>query len=368
MIHLITGVPGAGKTLRSVQLISEHLKKGRKVYARIDGLQMPEVLEAPDDWRETPEGSVWVMDEAQQVFGSDHGKKGGRSDRLDIQAMETHRHTGHDLILITQRSGLIHAHVRALVGRHEHISRAFGTQAAFIRWKDRHFDETSNSEKTTASTESWAYPKELYSAYKSATMHINTVRWPRKLKMLVGLLALVASSVIFAGYRFYHSKGIGETVDDMAHREHSAATGSQVVETPASVSKPAVWPLVPEVSGCAWNARFCRCYDTDGHPIEMAPLQCVAFAERGPLPFPVHPQYRSSDAAIAPQAQAASGGTEMEGQERSGQQAPLVVGHPSTDDLSYRYSGLNRQASQYQSSFGAGNSTSDGRIQPVAYR
>ncbi|EQD37260.1 Zonular occludens toxin, partial [mine drainage metagenome] len=42
------------------------LDAGRPCYSDIEGLNMPGVLPAPDDWRTTPEGSFIVYDEAQK--------------------------------------------------------------------------------------------------------------------------------------------------------------------------------------------------------------------------------------------------------------------------------------------------------------
>ena len=66
MLTLITGVPGSGKSLRAVYELKKALDAGRPCYSDIEGLNMPGVLPAPDDWRTTPEGSFIVYDEAQK--------------------------------------------------------------------------------------------------------------------------------------------------------------------------------------------------------------------------------------------------------------------------------------------------------------
>ena len=77
MITLITGTPGAGKTLYAVSLLDKYAKENikllqngqepRPLYADIDGLDMEGVEMPPDDWRDTPEGSVIFYDEIQEV-------------------------------------------------------------------------------------------------------------------------------------------------------------------------------------------------------------------------------------------------------------------------------------------------------------
>ena len=106
MITLITAVPGSGKTLLAVGLIWEYLKEGRAVYSNIEGLQKDKfpnnnlLFDAPDDWRETPDGSVVIYDECQQphLYPADGQRGKVADDRLT--AMETHRHSGHDLFFM----------------------------------------------------------------------------------------------------------------------------------------------------------------------------------------------------------------------------------------------------------------------------
>ncbi len=106
MIYLVTGVPGAGKTLMSILWLEGWLAEGRPCYANISGLSMPGVEKAPEDWRDAPEGSVWVYDEVQQLWPSTG--RAGQADREDIRALETHRHTGHDIVIATQHPTLVH--------------------------------------------------------------------------------------------------------------------------------------------------------------------------------------------------------------------------------------------------------------------
>ena len=73
MIKLITAVPGSGKTLSAIAMIIEGLVAGRPVFTNINGLvkdKFPNnslLQDAPDDWRDTPEGSLVIYDEAQQA-------------------------------------------------------------------------------------------------------------------------------------------------------------------------------------------------------------------------------------------------------------------------------------------------------------
>ena len=63
MIILITGTPGSGKTLFAVSKILAWAKENkREIFADIDGLSIDGIEKSPEDWRETPDGSIVVYD------------------------------------------------------------------------------------------------------------------------------------------------------------------------------------------------------------------------------------------------------------------------------------------------------------------
>lgn len=286
MIYLITGVPGAGKTLRAVELIEGWAKAGRPVFARIDGLTMPGVQEAPDDWRQTPDGSVVVYDEAQTLFGAE-GPKTGRSSRADIQAMETHRHTGHDLVLVTQHPGLLHSHVRRLVGRHEHVQRVFGSKRVVIAWRDRCFDVDSRAERSTAVTQSWVHPTRLFEVYKSASVHVSHAKLPGRVKWLAGfavaclLLLGIAVSRLLSGPSQSDLIEQATGVDGAVERVEAAPALSESAPDHEPV-KP--WKVIPVVAGCISTTTRCQCYTAQGWPIDQDIGECMRFVSQ-PLPI-----------------------------------------------------------------------------------
>lgn len=280
MIYLITGVPGAGKTLYAVELIEQFLGDGRQVYADIDELAM-DVEAAPDDWRETPEGSVVVYDECQRRFGAS-GSRGGRSENEQIAAMETHRHTGHDLVLITQHPNLLHAHVRRLVGRHFHLHRRYGGINVFAH--DRCLKVDSKSDLDSAERVVWSHPKRLFGRYKSASIHTHKMPMPSSLKVVIGAAVLAVVLIGYAAstskmFAFLHAPEaeaavatvVPEPVQAVPAREgvywvddiRAAAVEVEV----APEHDPARWRGV--VGGCVATEQWCRCYDRSMEPIDM---------------------------------------------------------------------------------------------------
>lgn len=171
MITLITGAPGAGKSAACVSMLQE-IAKGRPVF--VDGI--PEltvehsVIDAKDWPTAVPDGSMIVIDEVQRVW-----RPSGPGAKIpdSIALLETHRHRGLDFIIITQHPKLVHANVRALVGRHVHLRDLGVLGRHWYEWP-----EAGNPEQFRSAPVKKRYklPKRVFGAYKSATEHIKPVR------------------------------------------------------------------------------------------------------------------------------------------------------------------------------------------------
>lgn len=297
MITLITGVPGAGKTLRAVFEIQQHLKQGRAVYSDIAGHSAPGILPAPDDWRDTPEGSVVVYDEAQKKYPST-GKPGVAQDER-IRALETHRHTGHDIYFITQEPALIHHHIRKLVGRHIHVHRAAGLRrATLFTWDFAVAAPNDRNEQKRADTENWQYPKELFRYYKSATVHTHKFQVPKK---IAAILAVVVCVLGFVAYRIFDNGGLAFFSAAESQAEpvaQAAADGGPLAPAPqplpTSLNAWASAPSVPAVIGCVGTETTCRCFGKDGNQLDLdlgtclnvltkpLPINVLAHSQKGP--------------------------------------------------------------------------------------
>ena len=296
MIYLITGVPGSGKSLYTIKLILDWLKEGRVVYADIDGLNIPNVLPSPLDWRETPEGAVVIYDECQKIFPSD-GKAGVATDER-MRAMETHRHSGHDLVFITQAPTFVHHHIRKLTGKHIHCYRAMGLKGCTLfKWDGVCDAPNGYHERKLADTERWQYPKELFQYYKSATVHTHKFKMPNKIIFLcVFALLIVGSALAFA-----MQSDLKTTIDDSLSKETKLGTKPPSGAVPSSgqfinnnnqtLSETA--SMTVSISGCV-SGRFCRCFDLDGNILDLAETQCRDYAE-GNLALPLKIDYNGKN-------------------------------------------------------------------------
>lgn len=205
MIVLVTGTPGSGKTLFVVSKIMQ-LKKDfpdRKIYSDIDGLTIEGVEKSPDDWRTTEENSIVIYDEAQQHERFRSGTSANKDEI--VQALQVHRHTGHDIYFITQSPRFLNAFVLDLVGEHYHLHRPYGASLASVYyWRSVRKQPQSQSSREVAENEFlFKYPKDLFKYYQSATQHNVKLKIPKKL--IYVLIAIVAIGV-FVYMTFFNEK------------------------------------------------------------------------------------------------------------------------------------------------------------------
>jgi len=137
MIIGFAGTPGSGKTYEAVTKILKNLMMGRVVYTNIDGMSDPECQEMiksycglsdlaifrqlrflePDQlekfWMHLEPGCLVVLDEIHKVFSSREWQS-EKNKQFGYWA-STHRHSGFDVVLITQSMERVDAAVRSLL-------------------------------------------------------------------------------------------------------------------------------------------------------------------------------------------------------------------------------------------------------------
>lgn len=279
MMTLVTGLPGRGKTLYAVQLVREAVTSGRKVYSDIEGLKIPhEVIPPPEepwDWRDTPPGSLIVYDEAHRRFPSS-GRAGPSPDE-QVNRLDTHRHSGHDFVFITQYPGKLHKVIRDLVDRHCHMVRAFGLQGALIHeWGYCQASPESPTAKREADKVRWKFPRDLYKLYASASTHgrYNAFQLPGRAWMIpVGLIAL--AWLLWSIVSSFSARMSG------GEKPAPAPVSGAVMARPAALSGP---PLT--LRGCITYRGGCRCIDDRGAAVSIDLMDCVTWSVN---PFAIQP-------------------------------------------------------------------------------
>jgi hypothetical protein len=285
-ITLITGKPGSGKTLRAVRFIREAVEKGEQVFVcNLTGLKLPHIpLANPHEWQTLPPGSVLVVDEAQQFF---RARRGGEPPAY-IQAMETIRHAGIRLLLMTQQPDYLDAHIRGLVGLHEHLVREHGKPAAKI-WRHTEVMENVRSDRARAKydQETWPYDVTLYPLYESAEVHtvkkIMSARWKRGLMFLGAAVVLLIGGAYLARNSYNRIGGDSPVPDlDGAHQRavvpvpgSPPSSGSEVrtIEEYAAM-------LTPRIGEAPWSAPI---YDERGLTVDPTVICAIAQPGRDSL-------------------------------------------------------------------------------------
>ena len=216
MITLITGLPGSGKTLFTINDVNKLAEsKESKALARlvyyhgIPDLILPwQILDDPAAWHELPKGSIIVIDECQTTF---RPRGAGSSVPKYVSELETHRHHGYDLFLITQHPMLVDGNVRKLVGRHMHVKRFLGFPKSTIHEFQQTRDNVDKSTKGSIENQ-FFFPKDSYKWYKSANIHTVKKRIPMRILLMILLPILCVSAVFFA---VKHIGNFGKTPEEL---------------------------------------------------------------------------------------------------------------------------------------------------------
>lgn len=311
MIILITGLPGNGKTLYTIWHVKELAEKeGRPVYySGIPELAIPSWTEIDEEqarkWYELPAGAIIVIDEAQRIFRP----RAGRGDPpAHVAQLETHRHNGHDLYLVTQHPALIDQNVRRLSGLHRHIQRRFGMQSATIHeWGEVHMD--CERRRDDSSKTSWKYPKNVFSLYKSAQVHTHKIHLPKQVYYIfIGIALVLSIGVYFWSVYFsdkpkpeqsvsasqvpVQSQSQAQLVPQFGGNEKKPMTKDEYIAslTPRIPDFPHTAPRYDQITqpidapypvGCYTIGNKCKCVSQQGTPIKTSLETCQNIVQNG---------------------------------------------------------------------------------------
>lgn len=329
MITLITGAPGSGKTLYTVDKLLQQLVgttvKGqdedgntveypRTIYSNINGLLIDhELIDA--DWLQAlhenkTTGAVVVFDEVQRVWPN---RPTGSKKPAAVEYLETHRHDGIDLIIMTQNPQLLDPAVRALVGRHLHMRRVGSMGAAIVyEW-----DACSNALtfKSAFTKHPYRYSRKAYRLYRSAKVH---TKQQRRLPFVTWMaLAGLAGALYMWPNLMSNITSKGSKPAEISKQPASTAPAPAAVPLmvnkrtealraeieyraqykPRQAGMPHTAPRYDELTRPVWvpypamcvsTASSCRCYDQRGTRLDTPEAICRDYADRGFVPDFVH--------------------------------------------------------------------------------
>jgi zona occludens toxin len=170
VITLVTGTPGAGKTLFAVHhIVKELLPQKRLIFSNINGLKIPQVWDCGPDgpfrWQEYPDGTIFVFDEVQHQWPAERRVSDVPP---SVKALDTHRHRGMDFVLITQSPMGIDPRVRRLIGRHIHLHRPLnGGYARLMDWPTVQTDPNPPTAYDDGARQFFKYPRVCLTSTKA---------------------------------------------------------------------------------------------------------------------------------------------------------------------------------------------------------
>lgn len=278
MIILITGQPGAGKTLYGLNYVREWSEReNRPVYYNgISDLKLPwSEIDSGEDWHKVPDGSIVIIDECQRVF---RPRGTGGQVPPHVALLETHRHRGLDIVLITQHPMLADTNVRRLCGRHFHVVRAFGTKKATVHeWAE--VREQCDKQRAGSIRHDFFYPATSFGWYKSAEIHTHKARIPPRVFLLL-LVPILLGLVGWYMVKWYEGRSKAPSPTPLSSGVAKQATSASALSvgggSKVAVADPMQWfyDRVPRVSTMPHTAPM---YDSVTQVVEAPiPAACVA--------------------------------------------------------------------------------------------
>ncbi len=322
MITLITGRPGHGKSLYTVEYMLQQIEKGRHVISiNFNGLKInTEERDDLENWQNYPQGALVVVDEMQ-----DYAKTRQKGDAKEwITAFSTHRHKGLDFIFVTQHPALLDVWVRRLVETHFHLERS-PTKGEFstLYRSEKVLDvsDTRSFHAPGVEKSTFKFPKEVYELYHSSDQHTVKKRIPK------GLVKAAVAGVVIIGVITFGVSTIYDLftkdADDFAGRT-TANNQLQTDENPfepnyqipkkikieqqyftqpenyiAEVNLPWSAPIysdhlkvrtVPRITACYDTGQDCKCITQQGTRAHVTLNFCKGFIRDGMFDFQKEPQ------------------------------------------------------------------------------
>ncbi|PUA99154.1 zona occludens toxin [Acidovorax sp. 107] len=314
MIYLTTGANGAGKTLLTLKDVrAQQLKENRPVYYH--GFDMDEAKAAefgwqkfdPKDWQGLPDGSICIMDECQNEFPL---RRSGSEVPEYVQAIAQHRRRrGFDFWMICPHPSLVDVFVRRLIDKpswHRHLKRAFGADVvSVLRFSapDMKCEEPGAGARGEVSMV--GYPKEVYSWYRSASLHTGKRKIPRAVFVLAACAIAVPSALYFAITGVYknatkQAKPATETIANVpggnapqnGRQVAQVMTAAEYVDhrTPRLKDFPQTAPAYDEVTkpteapypaACVQMGKTCKCYTQQATLLQVSGAACLQIVQQG---------------------------------------------------------------------------------------
>ena len=315
MLTVISGLPGAGKSYLSVHMLKGYAdqnlklaaegKPTRPLYTDINGVTIEGVSQIEDQIYNLPNGSIIFLDEAQQhrVFASGfnfakHEKQVSADDKYDAKNdrhLNTHRHHGHDIFLITQSANLLSANIRDVSRRHIHCTNPNNMDYCKYYVLPQMFPRANQAtpeklaQLANGEVKRLNFKPEIHSLYKSTALDTKKkeIPWGKIIKFVLIALALVL--LLILAFRRSMDTTIVKSMsgDDNALNQGLNKVGTlaeaqiKPVETPDPVlpHPSSIYGYQPDLTtynheyafaGCVWMGDKRHCIAHDGSTLKIS--------------------------------------------------------------------------------------------------
>ena len=386
-IVLITGTPGSGKTSHMVHmLVNDSMFKNsdgtpRKIFTNIKSLNIPDMptidvssiasqqAESTDEklsfhdiykWIVKPEnhGSVVIVDEAQDVWPA---RSNGSQVPPNVAWLNTHRHLGVDIFVLTQNPKLIDVNLRGLVNKHLHVAKNKLGMRTLLEWKYCANNPLTQAKDAFAKVHK--LDKKIFGYYKSAEVHTENKTKVTKWVFVLPIVLLIMPVALYFSYSLLKNMASKDKVVEAAAASAPAATDGDMGQqlgtnsgmtqpqntlgakpedfVPRMAERPETKPLYDgqrQVQtmewpvGCIINTKkVCTCYSEQGTKIKEINQQlCKSYVADG-LPFnPYKRPEQATQQAVKPESNGYDGNAAQVAQ-MGGQPLPSLSNGDSKD-------------------------------------
>lgn len=312
MLYLVTGANGAGKTLNTLKWVRERsVKEGRPVchngrFEPVEGGELSTWKKIEfKDWQDQPDGTIFLIDECHNDLPL---RPPSATPPEHVRMLAEHRRRGFDFYLITQHPQNIDAFVRRLIGSpgwHRHLKRAFGGDlVSCIEWAAVNPGCEKNGSGKTGEVTMVTFPKEVFTWYKSASLHTGKKKIPKIVYALVFFAILIPLALYFAANKLtsniYKTNKVTESTNTSSVTPPAVIAGlpapADTVEhylkqrTPRlpdfaqtapiydELTKPVVAPY-PAI--CIKGADRCNCYSQQATLLQVSLSTCLQIVQHG---------------------------------------------------------------------------------------
>lgn len=314
MLYLITGTNGAGKTLNTLKWVRERqLKENRPVahngrFDVVPGGELDSWKKIDfQNWQDEPDGTIFVVDECH----NDLPKTVPSAKQPEyIRMLAEHRKRGFDFYLISQHPLNVDAFVRRLIGSpgwHRHLKRTFGGDlVSVLEWSSVNDKCEKDGSGKSGTVSMVAFPKEVFSWYKSASLHTGKRKIPKTVWAL-GVMLILIPILLFGAYRSLQNN-VSKRVEDPGMQDKAQAGGGGAsgldrsamghLSTTAYLDK--LTPRLPDFphtapaydsvtqpkqapypAACVTMARSCKCYTQQATVMPVAFDVCMQIVKNG---------------------------------------------------------------------------------------